>query len=154
MTIIIVTFFAFSSTIYSRLHLISSDVYVHESPIARSMVKISFIRSLQSSEPVRIVVLDSPNQPAYEITGTLQYMISDTKVTIAVQALQPNIEWYRLSYLNELPKLREYTMEYSSNIENEDNIYILASPRDIPLISTILISKNKIFSSQNIVVFS
>jgi hypothetical protein len=118
------------------------------------MVKISFIRSLQSSEPVRIVVLDSPNQPAYEITGTLQYMISDTKVTIAVQALQPNIEWYRLSYLNELPKLREYTMEYSSNIENEDNIYILASPRDIPLISTILISKNKIFSSQNIVVFS
>ena len=154
MTIIIVTFFAFSSTIYSRLHLISSDVYVHESSTARSMVKISFIRSLQSSEPVRIVVLDSPNQPAYEITGTLQYMISDTKATIAVQALQPNIKWYRLSYLNGLPKLREYTMEYSSNIENEDDLYIFASPRDIPLISTILISKNKIFSSQNVVVFS
>jgi len=151
--VIIITFFAFSSAIYSRLHLNSSDVYIHESLTVRSMVKTSFIKYLQSTEPIRIVVVDSPNQPAYEITETLQYLIGDTKVTIVVQVLQPNIKWYILSYLNGIPKLREYIVKIEhDDIERDvQNAYIFASFYDIPLLYNTLMSRNCVLNFKNII---
>jgi hypothetical protein len=152
--IIVIALFAFSNAILMRLHLVSSDVYTHEALIVDSMAKSSFIRYLQTTESVRIVLLDSPYQPAYEIHRALTYLMPETTVEIVFRVLQPEVRWYVLSYLNGVMKLREYVAKYDNFEEDIRDSYIFASSHDIPLIFTVLTSKNVIFNSQDIIMLS
>jgi hypothetical protein len=152
-SIIMIALFTFSNTIYMRLHLVSSSVYTHEALTVASIAKSSLIKYLQSTEPVKVVLLDSPCQPAYEIGRALMYLISETRVEIVIRVLQPEVRWYtNLSYLNGLTKLRGYNVKYYDSEENIHTSYIFASSHDIPLISTILTSKNIVFGFRDIIV--
>jgi hypothetical protein len=152
--IIMIALFAFSNLILMRLHLVSSDVYTHEALIVDNIAKSSFVRYLQSTESVRIILLDSPYQPAYEIRRALTYLMPETRVEIVVQVLQPEVKWYVLSYLNGVTKLREYVTKYDNSEEDVHNSYIFVSSHDIPSIFTLLTSKNVMFNSRDIIVLS
>jgi len=149
---IIVALFIFSNTLYMRLHLVSSSVYTHEALTIANIAKSSLIEYLKNDPLVKAIILDSPNQPAYEIGRALMYLVPETKVEIVIQVLEPEVRWYtNLSYLNGLTKLREYNAKYYNGEENTHNSYIFASTHDIPLIPTILTSKNIVFSFQDII---
>lgn len=151
---IMIALFAFSNTLYMRLHLVSSSVYTHEALTITSIVKSSLIAYLKNDIVIKVIILDSPNQPAYEISRALMYLKPETKVEINIQALRPEVRWYaNLSYLNGLTKLREYNVRYYNIEENMYNAYIFASTCDVPSIPTILTSKNIVFSFQDIIVF-
>jgi hypothetical protein len=152
--IIVIALFAFSNAILMRLHLVSSDVFTHEALIIDNMAKSSFIRYLQTTESVRIVLLDSPYQPAYEIHRALTCLMPETTVEIVFRVLQPEVRWYVLSYLNGVMKLREYVAKYDNFEEDIRDSYIFASSHDIPLIFTVLTSKNVIFNSRDIIMLS
>jgi hypothetical protein len=135
-----------------RLHLVSSSVYTHEALTIANIAKSSLIEYLKNDPLVKAIILDSPNQPAYEIGRALMYLVPETKVEIVIQVLEPEVRWYtNLSYLNGLTKLREYNAKYYNGEENTHNSYIFASTHDIPLIPTILTSKNIVFSFQDII---
>lgn len=152
--IIIIALFAFSNKIYMRWHLISSSVYTHEASTIASIVKSSLLRYLQTTEPVKVVLVDSPYQPAYEIDRALIYLVPETRVETVTLALQPEVRWYvNLSYLNGLAKLRVYNTKYYDRANNIHDAYVFTSLYDIPLIPAILISKNVVFSFRDIVVF-
>jgi hypothetical protein len=156
LVLVIIALFTFSNLLYMRLHLVSSSVYTHEALTITSIVKSSLIEYLEKAPSVKVIILDSPNQPAYEISRALMYLIPKTKVEIEIQVLQPEVRWYvNLSYLNGLAKLRGYNVGY--HVVEEENIYnayIFASAYDIPLIPAILTSKNIVFSFQDIIMIS
>jgi hypothetical protein len=156
LVLVIIVLFTFSNLLYMRLHLVSSSVYTHEALTITSIVKSSLIEYLKNAPDVKVIILDSPNQPAYEISRALMYLIPETKVEIKIQVLQPEVRWYaNLSYLNGLAKLRGYNVGYHVvEEENTYNAYIFASTYDIPLIPAILTSKNIVFSFQDIIMIS
>jgi len=156
LVLVIIVLFTFSNLLYMRLHLVSSSVYTHEALTITSIVKSSLIEYLKNAPDVKVIILDSPNQPAYEISRALMYLIPETKVEIKIQVLQPEVRWYaNLSYLNGLAKLRGYNVGYHVvEEENTYNAYIFASTYDIPLIPAILTSKNIVFSFQDIITIS
>jgi hypothetical protein len=152
--IIIIALFAISNIFYMRWHLISSSVYTHEASTITSIVKSSLLRYLQTTKPVKVVLVDSPYQPAYEIGRALIYLVPEIRVETVTLVLQPEVRWYvNLSYLNGLAKLRVYNTKYYDRANNIYDAYVFTSSYDIPLISAILFSKNIVFSFRGIIVF-
>jgi hypothetical protein len=101
---------------------------------------------------IKVVVLDSPDHPAYEICRALTYLLPDIRIKYAILVLQPSIKSYiNLTYLNGLTKLREYNIPYVSVEREMYDSYVFASTYGISLIPNILSSKNIIFNLQDII---
>jgi len=156
--IVVITLFIFSNLLYMRLHLVSSSVYTHEALTVNIILKSSVIEHLQDTKTsvIKVVVVDSPHQPAYEVYKALTYLSPDIRIEDTILVLQPTIKSYtNLTYLNGLAKLREYNILYISSVERKAreilNSYIFASTYDISLVSDILTSKNVIFNLQDII---
>ncbi len=151
---VILTLFILSNSIYMRIHLISSTVYTHEASTIDIILKSGLIKYLQGSEIkiFKVIIIDSPYQPAYEIGRALIYLIAGTKVETIILNIQPEVkEYISLSYLNGLMKYREFI---SSKINIEKYIqtsYVITSTYDDLSTYNILISKNVIFSFKNII---
>jgi hypothetical protein len=146
--------FTLSNVIYMRTHLISSSVYTHEALTVNTILKSSVIEHLRYAETkmIRVVVLDSPHQPAYEVYKALTRLLPDIRIEGVTLVLQPSIKPYvNLTYLNGLTKLREYNMPYVSVERERYDSYVFASTYDISLIPDILTSKNIIFNLQDII---
>jgi hypothetical protein len=146
--------FTLSNVIYMGTHLISSSVYTHEALTVNTILKSSVIEHLRYAETkmIRVVVLDSPHQPAYEVYRALMYLLPDIRIEGTTLVLQPSTKSYvNLTYLNGLTKLRGYNMPFVSVEREIYDSYVFASTHDISLISNILTSKNIIFNLQNII---
>jgi hypothetical protein len=156
-SVFVMMLFTLSNIIYMRTHLISSSVYTHEALTINTILKSSVIEYLRDikTKVIKVIVVDSPYQPAYEVYRALMYLLPDIRIEGATLVLQPSIKSYvNLTYLNGLAKLREYNMYV--NVEREAreirDSYIFASTHDISLISDILTSKNIIFNLRDIVI--
>jgi len=151
---IVMILFTLSNLIYMRTHLISSNVYTHEALTINAMLKSSVIEHLRDTKTkvIKVVVLDSPDHPAYEICRALTYLLPDIRIKYAILVLQPSIKSYiNLTYLNGLTKLREYNIPYVSVEREMYDSYVFASTYGISLIPNILSSKNIIFNLQDII---
>ena len=112
---ITIILYGFSNSIYLRDHLISSDVYRHEALTITIIYRSHLLNYISDCQD--IVIVDSPRQPAYEISRALTYIFRE-RCTILKLYLE--VEYYdNLKYLNGIIKARELK-EYITSLPEEN----------------------------------
>ncbi|MGC9107173.1 MAG: hypothetical protein ACP5IE_03155, partial [Infirmifilum sp.] len=106
--IITVTLYGIFGVVYNRIHLMSSEVYIHEAETINyiySGLNEFTENNMLSTNTFGIV--DSPNQPGYEISRAL-ILLNISKICIIFT--EPFYNFYNLTYLNGIIKSRNLNM--------------------------------------------
>jgi hypothetical protein len=106
--IITVTLYGVFGVVYNRIHLTSSEVYVHEAETINYIY--SGLSELTENSMLginTIGIVDSPNQPGYEISKAL-ILLNISKECIIFT--EPFYNFYNLTYLNGITKSRSDDM--------------------------------------------
>jgi len=139
--------------IYLRVQLISSSVYTHEASTINMLIDSSLIKYLQISHisSNNITIIDTPDQPAYEIAAALLYL--NPNISPCIIMLDSGVKYYtNIKYLNELPKIRQLNNNATcTNLSILNSTIIIIPLNNIQLYKS-LMSKNVIFSLNNIAV--
>jgi len=109
--LIIISVFLFANIIYARVHLIPSEVYVHETSVMNEFYAIVSNKGLvfDNIHIFRIFIIDTPSSPSYEILHIMTYVnIPSNKFFILY--LDCNISTYYISYFNGVRKSRDFSM--------------------------------------------
>jgi hypothetical protein len=135
--------------IYLRVHLISSSVYTHEASTVNMLIDSSFIKFLVSNiNNGNITIIDTPDQPVYEIKRALLYLNMNISPCTITSDLE--IKYYNIKYLNGLPKMRQLSdKDTCTNFNPLNSTIIIVSSNYIQFYKSLL-SKNVIFSINNI----
>jgi hypothetical protein len=137
--------------IYLRVHLTSSSVYTHEASTINMLIDSSLIKYLQISNinNSNITIIDTPDQPAYEIARALNYL--NPNISPCTITLDPEIKYYiNIRYLNGLPKIRQLSdKDTCTNLNLLNSTMIIISSSYIQFYKSLL-SKNVIFSLNDI----
>jgi len=108
--IAITSLFLFANIIYSRFHLIPSEVYMHEASTINELYAIISRGSIFSNIHLfKIFLIDTPSAPAYEVSRALIYanVLSGSFFTLFSNC---NIPTYFIHYFNGVAKLRDFSM--------------------------------------------
>lgn len=120
--IISLSLFIVSNVIYSRYHILTSDVYTHESLTIEMLSSLKKLISSSNMLHSKTLIIDTPKNPSYEIFRALTLLTNITcKVTIIY--LNPEVQSYYYSYLNGISKSRNI-------LENADDIAIITNLND------------------------
>jgi len=150
--IAVTSLFLFANVIYSRVHLIPSEVYTHEaSTINEFYAVISGQSILSNMHLFKIVLIDTPSAPAYEVSRALIY--ANVSSGIFVLFSNCNIPVYPVHYFNGVTKSRDFSLISGSLgmcIDDNSNLHAYIGDQVIivggePLslgISVILMSKS------------
>ena len=106
--IITITLYGVFGVVYNRIHLTSSEVYVHEAETINYIY--SGLGELTKNSMLgtnTIGIVDSPNQPGYEISKAL-ILLNISKECIIFT--EPFYNFYNLTYLNGITKSRSHDM--------------------------------------------
>ena len=135
--------------IYLRVHLTSSSVYTHEASTVNMLIDSSFVKFLISNiNNSKITIIDTPDQPAYEIKRVLLYLnMSTSPFTIT---LDSETKYYNVKYLNGLPKTRLLSDKDTATNFNLLNSTIIIVSLNYVQFQKSLLSKNVVFSLNNI----
>ncbi len=135
--------------IYLRVHLTSSSVYTHEASTVNMLIDSSFVKLLISNiNNSNITIIDTPDQPAYEIRRALLYLnMTTSPCTIA---LDLETKYYNIKYLNGQPKMRQLSDKVTCTNFNPLNSTIIIISSNYFQFYKSLLSKNVIFSLNNI----
>jgi len=153
--IAITSLFLFANIIYSRVHLIPSEVYTHEaSTINEFYAVISGYPIFSVMPTLKIVLIDTPSAPAYEVSRALIYanVSGGSFFTLFSNCSIPR---YSIYYFNGVAKSRDFSLLTKGlgicidNI-NTNDIYMFIGNQAIIIggelpsfgISTILASKS------------
>lgn len=149
LALVVMILFGLSNALYMRVHLISSDVYTHEASTINVIYSSSLVTHVQRSEISSLLIIDSPNQPAYEIGRALVFL---PMIKQKILFLNPEVKHYvNLKYLNGLTKARELELT-STSIEGFDHSMTIGSLNDYQVCTTANL-KDLIFSAGKIVAF-
>jgi len=96
--------FAVSNIIYSRYHILASEVYVHESITVKMLASLKKLILTSDVLHSQVLIIDTPKYPSYEITRALILLTNKTYNVIIY--LDPEISNYYYSYLNGILKSR------------------------------------------------
>ena len=151
--IIILILYILAVNIYLRVQLISSSVYTHEASTINMLIDSSLIKYLQISHisSNNITIIDTPDQPAYETATALLYL--NPNISPCIIMLDSGVKYYtNIKYLNELPKIRQLNNNATcTNLSILNSTIIIIPLNNIQLYKS-LMSKNVIFSLNNIAV--
>jgi hypothetical protein len=151
--IIILILYILAVNIYLRVQLISSSVYTHEASTINMLIDSSLIKYLQISHisSNNITIIDTPDQPAYETAAALLYL--NPNISPCIIMLDSGVKYYtNIKYLNGLPKIRQLNNNATcTNLSILNSTIIIIPLNNIQLYKS-LMSKNVIFSLNNIAV--
>jgi hypothetical protein len=151
--IIILILYILAVNIYLRVQLISSSVYTHEASTINMLIDSSLIKYLQISHisSNNITIIDTPDQPAYETATALLYL--NPNISPCIIMLDSGVKYYtNIKYLNGLPKIRQLNNNATcTNLSILNSTIIIIPLNNIQLYKS-LMSKNVIFSLNNIAV--
>ncbi|MEM2525854.1 MAG: hypothetical protein QXI49_06690 [Candidatus Methanomethylicaceae archaeon] len=154
--IIALSLFAVSNMIYSRYHILASEVYIHESLTVKMLSSLKKLISTSNELHDQILIVDTPEYPSYEIGKALILLTNKTYETIIIY-LDPEILNYHYSYLNGVLKSRGplkdanvvatlepcYSLELGKTF-NDKEIYVIGQiKRCLQRHSSIIFSVNK-----------
>lgn len=115
---IIIAFLFLSNIIYLRLHLIPSEVYIHESKTISILYQtLSYSNFLDLFKESTIYIIDTPTQPAYEISKAF-FLILQSNPKYNLIFSNCSIQSYSLTYFNGIIKLRGYPREMCIDYSN------------------------------------
>jgi len=109
--IAITSLFLFANLIYTRIHLSPSKVYLHETLIMNEFYAVTSNKGsiFNNMNTFRLIIIDTPSAPAYEILNALKYAnISSSKIFTLF--LNCNISTYYLDYFNGKAKPRDFSL--------------------------------------------
>lgn len=156
--IIALSLFAVSNMIYSRYHILTSEVYLHESLTVRilgAFKKVILDSDFMNSQ---VLIVDTPEYPSYEIQKVLILLTNKTYKMVIY--LDPEIPNYRYSYLNGVLKSRGSlgrtcvitatvlqscnSLEFEKLFNTDDKIYIIGQIKHpLQQHSSIILSVNE-----------
>ncbi|MFP3144903.1 MAG: hypothetical protein RXQ93_07825, partial [Caldisphaera sp.] len=98
-----------------------------------------------------ITIIDTPDQPAYETAAALSYL--NPNISPCIIMLDSGVKYYtNIKYLNGLPKIRQLNDNATcTNLSILNSTIIIIPLNNIQLYKS-LMSKNVIFSLNNIAV--
>ena len=102
--LVALSLFAVSNIIYSRYHILASEVYVHESITVKMLASLKKLILTSDVLHSQVLIIDTPKYPSYEITRALILLTNKTYNVIIY--LDPEISNYYYSYLNGILKSR------------------------------------------------
>jgi len=149
--IITLILYILAVNIYQRNHLTSSSVYTHEASTIDMLIDSSFIKYLQISNinNRNITIIDTPDQPAYEIARALLY--SNPSIPPCTITLNSETKYYiNIGYLNGLPKIRQSNDKATCTNSNLLNSTMIIVSSNFIQFYKSLLSKDVIFSLNNI----
>jgi len=150
--LIVLILYILAVNIYLRVQLISSSVYTHEASTVNMLIDSSLIKYLKISDinTNNITIIDTPDQPAYEIAEALLYLNPNTSPCSVM--MNSGVKYYiNIKYSNGLLKIRQLNDNATCTNFNILNSTIIISLNNIQLYKS-LISRNVIFSLNNIAV--
>jgi len=128
----IASLFLFANIVYSRVNLVPSEVYTHEaSTINEFYAVISGQPILSNIHLFKIVLIDTPSAPAYEVSRALTYA-NISSGSFFTLFLNCSIPTYSVHYFNGIAKSRDFSpiskglgmcIDAGTNISNT-NVYI------------------------------
>ncbi|MEM1510845.1 MAG: hypothetical protein QW096_13340 [Thermofilaceae archaeon] len=134
--IVALSLFAVSNIIYSRYHVLTSEVYLHENLTVKTLGSLRELISTSDVLHNQVLIIDTPKYPSYEIEKALLLLTNNTYKTIIY--LDPEVPNYHYSYLNGILKSRSSlkdinvitTLESCDSLElgkifNSEKIYVL-----------------------------
>jgi hypothetical protein len=129
--VIVMSLFVLANIILARYHLISSAVYVHQAKTIQKLLSTSFLSILNNSITMKnIVIVDSVDQPYYEITTTiLSAYIPQIRFRYYILTTPPGTLCYNVTYLNGLLKCNDIPVKYygdeeHTNYKNAKNVLL------------------------------
>ncbi|MEM1510266.1 MAG: hypothetical protein QW096_10425 [Thermofilaceae archaeon] len=102
--IIALSLFIVSNIIYCRYHMLTSDVYIHESLTVKMLSSLKKLISTSNVLHSQVLIVDTPEYPSYEVGKALVLLTNKTYKMIIY--LDPEVPNYRYSYLNGILKPR------------------------------------------------
>jgi len=107
--ITITSLFLFANIIYSRVHLIPSEVYIHEASTKNELYAVISGQSIFSNMHLsKIVLIDTPSAPAYEVSMAPIYA-NVSGSTLFTLFSNCNIPTYSIHYFNGIAKSRDFS---------------------------------------------
>ncbi|AEA11516.1 hypothetical protein TUZN_0010 [Thermoproteus uzoniensis 768-20] len=142
--IITVTLYGIFGIVYNRIHLMSSEVYVHEAETINYIYSgLSKLTEKGMLGMNTLGIVDSPNQPGYEISSAL-ILLNISKECIIFT--EPFYNFYNLTYLNGIIKSRSPHM-YSNNLCKMIPEYVITRATD----ASFDILTNVVFNMGNVI---
>jgi len=101
--------FLFANIIYSQVHLIPSEVYIHEASTINEFYAVISGQSIFSNMHLfKIVLVDTPSAPAYEVSRALIYA-NVSGSTLFTLFSNCSIPTYSVHYFNGITKSRDFS---------------------------------------------